>query len=108
MYNAKIKDIEDKIGDITTSTALNAKINEVKNKIPNITNLATTTALTAVENKIHKMLAIYSIELTMRQKLKIINQIMNMINILLLSRTFYWKIITSKSDIADFVKKTSK
>ena len=32
--------------------SLNAKINEVKNKIPNITNLATPTALTAVENKI--------------------------------------------------------
>ena len=28
------------------------KINQVKNKIPNITNLATPTALTAVENKI--------------------------------------------------------
>ena len=51
MYNAKIKNIEDKIGDITTSTALNAKINEVKNKIPDITNLATTTALTAVEKR---------------------------------------------------------
>ena len=51
----KIKNIEDKIPDITnlaTNTTLNAKINEVKNKIPNITNLATTTALTAVENKI--------------------------------------------------------
>ena len=34
-----------------TTAALNAKINEVKN-IPNITNLATNTALTAVENKI--------------------------------------------------------
>ena len=77
-YNAKIKNIEDKIPDITnlttttdlnakinvfknkitsitnlaTATALNAKINEVNNKIPNITNLATTTALAAVENKI--------------------------------------------------------
>ena len=75
---AKIKDIEDKIHDITNLTtdtilnakinevkneipsitnlvnnaSLNAKINEVKNKIPNITNLATDTALTAVENKI--------------------------------------------------------
>ena len=28
-----------------------AKINEVKNKIPNITNLPTSTALTAVYNK---------------------------------------------------------
>ena len=55
VYNAKIKDIEDKIPDITnlaTNTTLNTKINEVKNKIPNITNLATTTVLTAVENKI--------------------------------------------------------
>ena len=44
MYNAKIKDIEDKIPGITnlaTNTALNAKINEVKNGIPSITNLAT-------------------------------------------------------------------
>ena len=31
---------------------INAKINEVKNKIPSITNLATTTALTAVANEI--------------------------------------------------------
>ena len=31
---------------------INAKINEVKNKIPSINNLATTTALTAVANEI--------------------------------------------------------
>ena len=77
VQNAKIKNIEDKVPDITnlatnntfnakinevkgkpsitnlgTTTALNAKINEVKNKIPNITKLTTTTALTVVENKI--------------------------------------------------------
>ena len=54
VYNAKIKNIEDKIPDITnlaTNTSLNAKIKVVKGEIPNITNLATTTALTAVENK---------------------------------------------------------
>ena len=39
IYNAKIENIEDKIPDI-------------KGKIPNITNLATGTALNAVENKI--------------------------------------------------------
>ena len=53
VYNAKIKNIDDEIPDITnlaTTTALNAKINEVIKKIPNITNLATTNALTAVEN----------------------------------------------------------
>ena len=78
VHKAKIKNIEDKIPEITklttnttldakindvlnkilsiansaTTTALNAKINEVKNKIPTITNLACNIALTAVENKI--------------------------------------------------------
>ena len=39
VYNAKIKDIEEKIPDITnvaTNTTLNAKINEVKIEIPSI------------------------------------------------------------------------
>ena len=54
-YDAKIKNIEDKIPDISnlaTKSNLNTKINEVKNEIPSITGLATTSALTAVENKI--------------------------------------------------------
>ena len=53
VYNAKIKDIEDKVPDITnlaTTAALNGKTNEIKGKIPTITNLATTTGLTAVGN----------------------------------------------------------
>ena len=40
LYNAKIKNIEDKIRDITNAaanTSLNAKINEVKGEIPSIT-----------------------------------------------------------------------
>ena len=55
VYNAKIKDTEDKIHFITklaTNTTLNSKVNEVKNKIPNITKLDTTAAVTAIENKI--------------------------------------------------------
>ena len=73
VYNATIKDIEDKTPDITNlapnttlkneipsitnlaiTGAVNAKINGIKNKILNITwyYLATTTTLTAVENKI--------------------------------------------------------
>ena len=41
------------ITNLAKTTDLNAKINEVKNKIPNITNLDTiTTAFTVVENKI--------------------------------------------------------
>ena len=54
VYNAKIKNIENKTADITsltTNASLKAKINEVKSEIPSITNLATTSALTAVENK---------------------------------------------------------
>ena len=54
-YNAKIKNIEDKIpdiGNLARKSLLNTKINEFKNEIPSITGLATTSALTAVENKI--------------------------------------------------------
>ena len=46
-YNAKIKNIEDKIPDISnlaSKTILNTKINKVKNEIPSITGLATTSA----------------------------------------------------------------
>ena len=56
VYDAKIKNIEDKIPhntNLATNASLNAKINVVKSEIPNITNLATTTtALTSIENKI--------------------------------------------------------
>ena len=55
VYNPKIKNIEDKIPDITNFAAnasLNAKITEVNSKIPNVTNLATTTAPTAVGDQI--------------------------------------------------------
>ena len=48
VHNAKIKNIEDKIPDITnvaTTTTLNAKINEVRCEIHSITNLAITAAL---------------------------------------------------------------
>ena len=41
VYNTKIKNIEDNVSDITnlaTKTTLNAKINDVKGEIPNITN----------------------------------------------------------------------
>ena len=37
--------------NLTTSSALNAKINEVKDEIPSITNLATTATYTTVEKK---------------------------------------------------------
>ena len=46
--NAKINGVKNK----PTTTDLNVKIYKVKNKISKTTNLATTTALTAVQNKI--------------------------------------------------------
>ena len=78
VYNAKTKNIEDKIPDITNlaaSTTLNAKINEVKGEIPSITNLATTTVFTAVKNKIPNVSNLVK-ELTITQK---INEIENKI-----------------------------
>ena len=67
-YNVKIKNIEDKLPitnniedvfNLASNTALNAKINEIKNKIPSITNLATMAALTTVENKIPSVSNLY-------------------------------------------------
>ena len=81
-----MKNIEDKIPDITnlaTKTTLNAKINEVKGKIPNITNLATKTALTAVENKIPSV-SNFVKKTDYKRKLKRKLLIMIMKNILLL------------------------
>ena len=54
VYNAKIKNIVDKIPDITnlaTNASLNSKINEVKGEIPSITNLVTTAVFTTAEIK---------------------------------------------------------
>ena len=55
LYNARIKNTENKILDITnlaTNTTLNTKINEVKGKLTSITEVATIAALTIVENEI--------------------------------------------------------
>ena len=55
VYNGKIRNIEDKIPDSTnvaTSTTVNTKVNEVKNEIPSITNLATTAALNGEINEV--------------------------------------------------------
>ena len=50
VYNAKIKNIEDKLPDITnlaTNASLNAKVYEVKGEIPSTTNFATNASLNA-------------------------------------------------------------
>ena len=102
VYNTKVKDIEFKIPDKTNlatkttliakinevkneilsitnlagTAAVNAKINDVKNKIPTITDLilATTTALTAVENKIPEHVNISQLKNLISQQLKFLLQ----------------------------------
>ena len=52
--NAKINGVKVKIVNITnlaTNASPNTKINEIKGKIPNTNNLATTSTLIAVENE---------------------------------------------------------
>ena len=85
VYNAKIKNIEGKIPDITnlgTKTTFNAKINKVKGEMPNISNLATTSALTAVENKTPSVINLVKKQKLLKLKRKLL--IIIMINILLL------------------------
>ena len=67
VYNAKIKNIEDKIPDITNlapNPTLNAKINEVKNEIPSLINLGTTTAPNAKINEIKNKITITNLATT--------------------------------------------
>ena len=57
VHNATMKNIEDKVPDITnlaTNTTLNTKTNEVKGKMPIITNSATTAALITKINEVEK------------------------------------------------------
>ena len=52
MLKQKVKNEIPSVTNLATTSALNAKINDAKNETPNVTNLAVTTALTAVKNKI--------------------------------------------------------
>ena len=85
------------ITNLGTNASLNANINEVTGEMPNITKLATTTALTAVENKIAKVSNLVKetdyIKLV-KLKMKLL-LIMIMINILLLKNfiSYHQKIL---------------
>ena len=72
------------ITNLATKTTLNGNINEVKGEIANITNIATTGALTAVENKILSVNDLVKKKMTITQKLlKLKRTLMIMINIFL-------------------------
>ena len=116
VYNAKMKNIEDKMADATTAT-LNAKINEVKSKIPNI-NLAATSSLTVVENKIHNVRNLVKKEKIVTQILEnkittdhdqdkyITTQEFNKLTSEKFSARLKQANLANKNDIANFVKKT--
>ena len=60
VYNVKIKDIKDKIPDITnlyTNNILNAKINEVKNEKLSIANLITNASTNAKISEVKKKIS---------------------------------------------------
>ena len=82
------------ITNLATTDALNAKIKKVKNEIPNTTNLATTTVLTAVETEIPD----HSQYINNTQFNKLI------------AEGFAARLVqdnlASKNDITDFVKRT--
>ena len=93
-YDAKIKNIEDKIPDIinwATKTILNTKINEVKNEIPSISNLGTTSALTSVENKIPSVSNLVKKRIMIQKLVKLKKNllIISMMNILLLQNLIH-------------------
>ena len=54
--------------DVVKKYVYNAKINNVEDKIPDITNLATKPALNVVENKIPSVIRLVKKNLTMSQK----------------------------------------
>ena len=120
---ATINEVKKEIPSITnfaTTTSLNVKISVVKKKIPNITNLANTTALIAVENKIPN---VNNLVKTTDYNTKI-SEIENKITTdhdhdkygttqefnKLTSENFTARVaqtnLASKSDIANFIKKT--
>ena len=68
VYNGQIENMEDRIPDITnlsSSTTLNAKAKKIKNQIPSITNLVITTPLNPKINELkNKILNINNLAIT--------------------------------------------
>ena len=95
MHGSKIlKMIYLKFFNFATNASLNAKINEVKDEVPSITNLDTITVLIAVENKTANVSNLVK-KLTITQKLVKLKikllLIMIMLNILVLLKNLISK-----------------
>ena len=82
------------INNLPTTAAFNAKVNEIKNKIPNTTSLSTTTALNTADNKIPG----HSKYITTSE--------FNRLKVKKLSARLAQANLASQNGIANFVKKT--
>ena len=85
VYNPKLQNIEEKIPDTTnlpSSTTLNAKINEVKGKIPSNTNLPTTAAINAKINEVKSKIPNITNLATTATLTAIKNKLLNISNLL--------------------------
>ena len=113
MLRAKLEDKIPGISNSATKTTLNAKINQVKIEIPDITNLANKAAIKAVKNKIPSVS--YNTKINEIEKKITDNNHDKYITTpefnKLTSENFAVRLkqanLASKSDIANFVKKTS-
>ena len=98
--------------NLATNTSLNAKINEVKGEILSITNLAITTALAAVENKIPnvcnwvKRADYNSKNNEIENKITDTTPEFHKLTAENVAASLEQANLTSKNDIANFVKKT--
>ena len=94
VYNAKTKNTEDKISDITnaaTHAFLTAKINEVKGETPNVTNLMITNDLSAlsVSNLVKKLTITQNLMTRKRKLLTIITiNILRLQNLIIFRKKF--------------------
>ena len=95
-FEDKINKVKQKIPDVSDlvkKTDFNAKITEVEGKIPSITGLATSSALTVVEYKIPDVSSLVKKKIT-TQKCQILKRkllIIIMTNILLLQNFILWQ-----------------
>ena len=101
VYNGQIENMEDRIPDITnlsSSTTLNAKTKKIKNQIPSVTNLVITNPLNPKINELkNKILNITNLAITTALENKLDN-----------NRKFSFKIaqtnLESKIDVAKKIK----
>ena len=101
VYNGQIENMEDRIPDITnlsSSTTLNAKTKKIKNQIPSVTNLVITNPLNPKINELkNKILNITNLAITTALENKQDN-----------NRKFSFKIaqtnLESKTDVAKKIK----